>query len=69
MSQQFWELEYLKRWIIPYLLISCGIVVIALRLIKPDNNIIRGINYFTIVLMISIVIVSYVSWWQSGYDH
>ena len=69
MKQQNWELEYIKRWILPFLVTSFGIVVILLRFKKPDNNIIRGINYFTVALLISIAIVGYVSWWQSGFDH
>ena len=69
MKQQNWELEYLKRLIIPFLTTASGIVVILLRFRKPDNDIVRGINYFVMALLLSIVIVNYIEWWQSGFDH
>lgn len=69
MKQQGWELEYMKRLILPSLTASLGLSVILLRFRKSNNDVIRGVNYFAITTLIAIAIVGYISWWQSGFDH
>ena len=69
MSQDNWELEYVRRGVLPMLISVSGIIIVVLRFKKPDNNIIRRVNYFMIGLLISITVINFISWWQSGFDH
>lgn len=44
-NEKNWEWQYLDKWVYVALLITTGLTVITLRLIKKDNQIIRKLNW------------------------
>jgi hypothetical protein len=68
-NEKNWEWGYLNRWIYVGLLIIIGLTVIALRLIKKENEIIKKMNWIFLFVFFGSMIMGFYNWMKTGFDH
>lgn len=68
-NEKNWEWQYLGKWVYVALLITTGLTVITLRLIKKDNQIIRELNWAFLFFFFGSMIIGFYNWMKTGFDH
>lgn len=69
MNEKNWEWGYLSGWVYAGVLIVVGLTIIALRVIKKNNQMIRKLNWTFLILFFGSMIVGFYNWMRTGFDH
>lgn len=69
MNEENWEWGYFRGWVYMGLLVTVGLTIISLRVIKKKNEIIRKLNWAFLILFFGSIILGFYNWMQTGFDH
>jgi len=64
-----WELEYLSRWIYIGAPAVVGLIIMTLRIILKNNEMIRKMNWIFLFVLFASMIIGFFNWMKAGFDH